>query len=163
MKSCEVFITFFAFLIFQTVISKEILPTSDETSKVITGESGLSPRVESSAGHNKSESLSPFRRTLSRTRLWTPVTTEIPKTSTTTMPTRKMSEADVVHEKWKEFEKNMKKMIEGQMKKALPQFLRMSSNANLSAECSKDIMSLVLGVRGLKSWAFRSKSLFIYL
>lgn len=162
MKSCEVFITFVAFLIFQTVISKEILPTSDERSKVLIGESGLSPRVEPSARHNKSESLSPFTRTISRTRLWTPVTTEIPKTSTTTTQTRKMPETDIVHEKWKEFEKNMKKMIEGQMKKALPQFLRMSSDANLSPECSKGIMSLVQGVRGLKSWAFRSKLLFIY-
>ncbi|GIY04985.1 o-acyltransferase like protein [Caerostris extrusa] len=61
----------------------------------------------------------------------------------------------MVHQKWREFEKSMKKVIDGRMKKALPMFLRMGSDAKLSGECSKSIMALVSGIRGLKSWAFR--------
>ncbi|XP_055952756.1 nose resistant to fluoxetine protein 6-like [Argiope bruennichi] len=65
------------------------------------------------------------------------------------------SESEIVHEKWQLFEKTVKKIIDGRMKKALPMFLRMSSDAKLSGECQKSIMALVNGVRSLKSWAFR--------
>ena len=157
MKYYSNFIICVVFLAFQLITSKEILPTNEESSKVLIGESALSPHIEPSSRHNKSDSSSSLRRTLSRTRVWTPVTTELPRLTTTAVPKRNMSESEIVHEKWKEFEKNMKKMIEGQMKKALPLFLRMGSDTNFSAECSKGIMSLVQGVRGLKSWAFRSK------
>lgn len=157
MKHYTYFIAFVVFITFQVIVSKEILSPNEETSKVLIGESPLSPHVEPSSRHNESEPT--FRRTFGRTRLWTPVTTttELPKMSSTIVPARNMSESEIVHEKWKDFEKNMKKIILGQMKKALPLFLRMGSDTNISAECSRGIMSLVQGVRGLKSWAFRSK------
>ncbi|XP_054716535.1 nose resistant to fluoxetine protein 6-like [Uloborus diversus] len=66
-----------------------------------------------------------------------------------------MSESEEVHMKWKNFEKSAKKLIDSQMKKALPKFLQFGLSSNISAECSSSILALVHGIRGMKSWAFR--------
>ncbi|GFT96059.1 NRF domain-containing protein [Nephila pilipes] len=111
---------------------------------------------------NKTESPSTLnsRRTQNRARPWTLQTSPPPNSSPETPKAENyvknnISETEMVHEKWRVFEKSMKKVIDGRMKKALPMFLRMGSDAKLSGECSKSIMALVTGIRGLKSWAFR--------
>ncbi|GFT86827.1 uncharacterized protein TNCV_4163991 [Trichonephila clavipes] len=133
----------------------------------------FSLHVESSSPvlTNKTDSSSTHtaRRTIqNRARPWTLQTNPVQNSSPGTPKAEKstknnMSEIEMVHEKWRVFEKSMKKVIDGRMKKALPMFLRMGSDAKLSGECSKSIMALVTGIRGLKSWAFRSKQFILFI
>ncbi|GBN52462.1 hypothetical protein AVEN_238009-1 [Araneus ventricosus] len=124
----------------------------------------LSPHVGSSSysrdNRNISSTTLASRRTQLKPRSWVQqhrATTNSPTEVTTNIINNK-SESEIVLEKWQAFEKTVKKIIDGRMKKALPMFLRMSSDAKLSGECQKSIMALVNGVRSMKSWAFRNVS-----
>ncbi|XP_042901090.1 uncharacterized protein [Parasteatoda tepidariorum] len=131
------------------------LSLDSEESSAIAAPLRLSPHVEASAfkPDNKTITSTTNRRTQGRS--WNPQ----PRTTTTEASVIKtfnnMSETEMVHQAWQKFEKSAKKLIDGHMKKALPMFLRMSSDANLSGECQKSILALVQGVRGMKSWAYR--------
>lgn len=158
MFKTTIFLLFSASVLFQCATLQDVPERPSFSS-----ETELSPRVEpSSSRANRTTEPLNARRTLTRSSVWTPMTTASPKDdqiATTAATAKNMTELEVIQERWRVFERTMKKTISGHMKKALPVFLRMGSDANLSADCSKGIMALVQGVRGLKSWAFRSKSL----
>lgn len=167
MKLGSLYLLFLVFHVVQFSSCKEISLEKGESSKDLSIQSELSPHVDSAPRlQNKTESRPSSRRTFNRARIWTPresITTEAASPASTTTVANNISESDIAHEKWKTFEMTMKKMIEGNMKKAIPMFLRLGSDTKVSAECSKGIMALVQGIRGMKAWAFRSKWItFIY-
>ncbi|KFM75359.1 hypothetical protein X975_09373, partial [Stegodyphus mimosarum] len=136
---------------------------TDESSapKSLSLSSELSPHVEPSGAkkdNKTNDSLSSTsRRIVNHARAWKALhqTSTEASVMTTSTTARSMSDNEIIHKRWNSFEKSVKKIIEGRMKKALPMFLRMGSDAKLSAGCSKSIMALVQGVRGMKNWAFR--------
>lgn len=62
-----------------------------------------------------------------------------------------------VRQGWANLENGAKRIIDEQLRKLLPQMLRTSSEAGMSAECQAANFRLFQGLRGLKAWAVRSE------
>ncbi|GBO24330.1 hypothetical protein AVEN_43532-1 [Araneus ventricosus] len=67
------------------------------------------------------------------------------------------SENMTVLEKWQSIEKSLKKLSGAVIKMAMPHVLKASEIMNISSPCMQEAMKLILGVKNIKSWAFRCK------
>lgn len=63
-----------------------------------------------------------------------------------------------IEDDWRDLEKKFRTYTDTVMKKALPKFLRIHSQLNISSQCNSALMQMAYGLRNLKSWAIKSKS-----
>ncbi|GIX86227.1 uncharacterized protein CDAR_596471 [Caerostris darwini] len=68
-----------------------------------------------------------------------------------------------IEDKWRDLEKTFRLYTDSVMKKALPKFLRIHSQLNISSQCNAALLQLVNGLRSFKSWAIKSKCFFILI
>ncbi|GIY45835.1 uncharacterized protein CDAR_423321 [Caerostris darwini] len=61
-----------------------------------------------------------------------------------------------IEDKWRDLEKTFRLYTDSVMKKALPKFLRIHSQLNISSQCNAALLQLVNGLRSFKSWAIKS-------
>ncbi|GFY76403.1 uncharacterized protein TNIN_406781 [Trichonephila inaurata madagascariensis] len=62
-----------------------------------------------------------------------------------------------IEDKWLDLEKTFRFYTDSVMKKALPKFLRIHSQLNISSQCNGALLQMVSGLRKFKSWAVKSK------
>ncbi|GIY25660.1 uncharacterized protein CEXT_135571 [Caerostris extrusa] len=60
-----------------------------------------------------------------------------------------------IEDKWRDLEKTFRLYTDSVMKKALPKFLRIHSQLNISSQCNAALLQLVNGLRSFKSWAIK--------
>ncbi|GBM12097.1 hypothetical protein AVEN_245492-1 [Araneus ventricosus] len=62
-----------------------------------------------------------------------------------------------IEDQWLDLEKTFRIYTDSVMKKALPKFLRIHSQLNISSQCNAALLQMVTGLRNFKSWAIKSK------
>lgn len=89
------------------------------------------------------------------------VSSSIPPKHKTKFATAKHQETvkiNSIEDDWRDLEKKFRTYTDTVMKKALPKFLRIHSQLNISSQCNSALMQMAHGLRTLKSWAIKSKS-----
>ncbi|GFQ93594.1 uncharacterized protein TNCT_9201 [Trichonephila clavata] len=61
-----------------------------------------------------------------------------------------------IEDKWLDLEKTFRFYTDSVMKKALPKFLRIHSQLNISSQCNGALLQMVSGLRKFKSWAIKN-------
>lgn len=91
-------------------------------------------------------------------------TTRVPfKTKSNFLPDKKSETMEnSIEDKWRDLEKMFRSYTGTVMKKALPKFLRIHSQLNISSQCNGALLQMVRGLRNFKSWAIKSKSAIFY-
>jgi len=62
---------------------------------------------------------------------------------------------DVVHEKWKKLEENLKAGIKNVLRMLFPKVVSMSSETKVSSNCTAGMLKWVLSLRNLKDWSVK--------
>lgn len=89
------------------------------------------------------------------------ISSSIPPKQKTKFATGKHQETvkiNSIEDDWMDLEKKFRTYTDTVMKKALPKFLRIHSQLNISSQCNAALMQMAYGLRNLKSWAIKSKS-----
>lgn len=80
-----------------------------------------------------------------------------PKTKFATGKHQETVKINSIEDDWRDLEKKFRTYTDTVMKKALPKFLRIHSQLNISSQCNSALMQMAYGLRNLKSWAIKSK------
>ncbi|CAL1287298.1 unnamed protein product [Larinioides sclopetarius] len=73
----------------------------------------------------------------------------------TAIPEKNSSKIKSIEDQWLELEKAFRIYTDSVMKKALPKFLRIHSQLNISSQCNAALLQMVTGLRNFKSWAIK--------
>ncbi|KAF8787761.1 Nose resistant to fluoxetine protein 6 like protein [Argiope bruennichi] len=71
------------------------------------------------------------------------------------IPEKNSSKIESIEDQWLDLEKTFRIYTDSVMKKALPKFLRIHSQLNISSQCNAALLQMVSGLRNFKSWAVK--------